>query len=129
MSWAIVPPDSSEVSINFIIDGGGSAITTGVKGFIEITFDMVITGWTVLGDQSGSIVVDVWKDIFANFPPVVGDSIAGSEKPTLSTADSNQDLDLTTWSPSVIAGDIIGFNVDSITTVERVTVVLRGRRL
>ena len=54
--------EDDKVSINFIIDGGGSAITTGIKGFIEIPFAMTIEGWTILGDQSGSIVVDIWKD-------------------------------------------------------------------
>lgn len=120
--------EDDKVSINFIIDGGGSAITTGVKGFIEIPFAMTIEGWTILGDQSGSIVVDVWKDTYALFPPTVADTIAGTEKPTLATAQKNQDLSLTTWTTSVAAGDIIAFNVDSITTVQRVTVAIRGKK-
>jgi len=116
------------VSIDFIIDGGGSAITTGVKGFVEVPFACTITGWTVMGDQSGSIVVDVWKDTYANFPPTVADTIAGSEKPTLSSAQKNQDLSLSTWTTSVAAGDILAFNVDSASTVTRVTVALRATR-
>ena len=120
--------EDDKVSINFIIDGGGSAITTGIKGFIEIPFAMTIEGWTILGDQSGSIVVDVWKDTYALFPPTVADTIAGTEKPTLATAQKNQDLSLTTWTTSVAAGDIIAFNVDSITTVQRVTVAIRGKK-
>lgn len=114
------------VSIQFVIDGGGSAITTGLKGFMEVPFAMTITGWTILGDQSGSIVVDVWKDTYANYPPTVGDTIAGTEKPTLSTAIANQDLSLSTWTTAVSAGDILGFNVDSATTVTRVVVSIRG---
>lgn len=110
------------------IDGGGSAITTGVKGYLEIPFDMTITGWTLMGDQSGSIVIDVWKDTYANFPPLDADSIAGSELPTLSTAQKNQDLALSTWTTSVTAGDILGFNVDSATTVTRVTLTIRGTK-
>ncbi|GAI94589.1 unnamed protein product [marine sediment metagenome] len=66
--------------LTFIIDGGGSAITTGQKGHLEIPFACTITGWTILADQSGSIVVDVWKDTYAAFPPAVGDSIAGKVK-------------------------------------------------
>lgn len=111
-------------SITFIIDGGGSAITTGAKGFLEIPFACAITGWTILADQSGSIVVDVWKDTYANFPPTVDDTIAGSEKPTLATAQKNQDLNLTTWTKAVAIRDILAFNVDSVTTVTRVTLDL-----
>ena len=116
----------TEVStLTFIIDGGGSAITTGQKGHLEIPFACTITGWTLVADQSGSIVIDVWKDTYANFPPTVADTIAGSEKPTLSTAQKNQDLTLTTWTTAVTAGDILAFNVDSITTVTRVTLSIR----
>lgn len=113
------------LTITFIIDGGGSAITTGEKGHLEIPFACTITGWTILADQSGSIVVDVWKDTYALFPPTVGDTIAGTEKPTLATAQKNQDLDLTTWTTAIAAGDVLAFYVESITTVERVTISLK----
>lgn len=114
------------IGIPYVIDGGGSAITTGQKGYLEIPFACTITGWTILADQSGSIVVDVWKDTYANFPPTVADTIAGSEKPTLSSAQKNQDLTLTTWTTAVSAGDVLAFNVDSAATVTRVLVSLRA---
>ena len=116
------------VSLTFIIDGGGSAITTGQKGHLEIPFACTLTGWTILADQSGSIVVDVWKDTYANFPPTVADTIAGSEKPTLASVQKNQDLALGTWTTAVAAGDILAFNVDSITTVTRVLISLRATK-
>jgi hypothetical protein len=112
-------------SITFIIDGGGAAITTGQKGHLEIPFACTITGWTLLADQSGSIVIDVWKDTYANFPPTVADTIAGSEKPTLSSAQKNQDLSLTTWTTAISAGDILAFNVDSASSVTRVVLSLK----
>lgn len=115
-------------SINFIIDGGGSAITTGVKGFIEIPFACTINQVTTLADQSGSIVVDIWKDTYANYPPTVADTITASAKPTLSSATKAQDSTLTGWTTSISAGDIIGYNVDSATTVTRVTISLKVTR-
>ena len=121
-------PAPTKVGLSFIIDGGGSAITTGQKGHLEVPFDMTITGWTILADQSGSIVVDVWRDTYANFPPTVADTIAGTEKPTLATAQKNQDLSLTSWTLALKEGDILAFNVDSITTVTRVTISIRGTR-
>jgi len=107
-------------TVSLTIDGGGSVITTGEKGYIQMPYSGTITGWTVLGDQVGDIVIDVWKDTYANFPPTVADTIAGSEKPTLSSANKNQDLSLSTWTTSVSTGDIIAFNVDSAATVTRV---------
>ena len=117
---------SRTIAIPFVVDGGGAAITAGQKGHLEIPFACTITGWTILADQSGSIVVDVWKDIYANFPPTVADTIAGSEKPTLSAVQKNQDLTLTTWTTSIAAGDVLAFNVDSAATVTRVLVLLRA---
>lgn len=108
------------------IDGGGSAITTGVKGDITIPFNCTIDSWYITADQVGSIVIDVWKDVFANFPPTVADRIAGTEKPTLSSAAFNSDTSLTTWTGSIQSGDVIRFNVDSATSVTRVNLVLKG---
>ena len=73
-------------------------------------------------------MVDVWKSTYANLPADASDTIAGSEKPTLSAAVKNQDLTLTTWTTSVALGDWLGFNVDSASTVKRVVVALRGTR-
>ena len=123
------PAGAAQGSFGITIDGGGSAITTGVKGYVEIPYDGTITGWTILGDVSGSCVIDVWKDTYANFPPTVADTIAGSEKPTLSSAIKNEDLTLTTWTTSVTTGDIIGFNVDSASTVTRVTLSIKITKL
>jgi hypothetical protein len=120
-----IPAGATAGSFGITIDGGGSAITTGVKGYVEIPYSGTITGWTILGDVSGSCVIDIWKDTFVNFPPTVADTIAGSEKPTLSSAVSNRDLNLTTWTTSVTAGDIIAFNVDSASTVTRVNLTIK----
>lgn len=122
---AVDPTNDKTITITFIIDGGGSAITTGQKGHLEIPFNCIIKAWTLLADKSGSIVIDVWKDTYANFPPTVADTIAGSEKPTLSSAQKNQDLSLTTWTTTVNAGDILAFNVNSASTVTRVTLSLK----
>jgi len=108
------------------IDGGGSAITTGIKGDITIPFDCTINSWYLVADAAGSIVIDVWKDTFANYPPTVLDSIAGTEKPTLSSVISASDTNLTTWSKTVTAGDVIRFNVDSASTITRVTLTIKA---
>lgn len=120
--------DTAYDTIQFIIDGGGSVITTGIKGDIEIPFSCTAQGWTILADVSGSIVVDIWNDTYANYPATVADTITGSEKPTLSAASKNQDLTLTTWTTSLTRGNILRYNVDSASTVTRVTVVIRVKK-
>ena len=114
---------SNTRTLNFVIDGGGSAITTGKKGVIVIDGDYTVTGWTIIADQSGSIVVDVNRATFTNFPTT--SSIAGTELPTLSSAQKAEDLTLTSWTTTLSARDVIEFEVDSATTVTRVTVALR----
>ena len=129
----VAGPFISKAKINttgmtFIIDGGGVAITAGQKGHIEMAFRASIQGWTIVADQAGDIVVDIWKDTYANFPPTVADTITGTEKPTLVAAQKNQDLTLTTWTTGLAVGDILAFNVDSVATVTRVAVCLRAVR-
>jgi hypothetical protein len=119
---------SSFGTIGITIDGAGSAITTGLKNYITIPFNCQILEWTILSDVSGSIVIDVWKDTFANFPPTVADSIAGTEKPTLSSQDKNQDNTLTTWTTSINQGDILAFYVDSASTLTKVNLALKISR-
>jgi hypothetical protein len=122
-SWAV-----QYVSISFVIDGGGSAITTGIKGDLTIPFGCSIDQWTLLADQSGSIIVDIWKDTYANYPPTVADTITGSALPTISSAVKGQSSTLTGWTATIAAGDTLRFNVNSATTVTRVTLSLRVYR-
>ena len=115
-------------SLTIIIDGGGAAITTGEKGHLEVPFACTITKATSLADQSGSIVVDIWKDTYANFPPTNADTITSATPPTITTATKAQDSTLTDWTKTITAGDILAYNVDSCTTIERVTISLTVER-
>ena len=75
----------------------------------------------MLADQTGSIVVDIWKDSYANFPPTNADSITSATPPTIAAGTKDTDTTLTSWTTSITAGDILRFNVDSATTVTKVT--------
>ena len=115
-------------AVGIILDGGGSAITTGVKGFLEVPFAGTITAATLLSTDaavtSGSIVIDVWKDTYANYPPTSGDTITASARPTLTSATKSRDTTLTGWTTAISAGDILGFNVVSVSTLTRVVLSL-----
>lgn len=116
---------NTDTSLLIHLDGGGSAITTGVKLDIPFhEFGARITGWTLVADQSGSIVIDLWKDTYGNYPPTVADTITASAKPTLSSATKNTAASVPTWSAVVQKGQTIRVNVDSASTVTRVTLAL-----
>jgi hypothetical protein len=110
-------------SFGISIDGGGGTVSTGLSGYLEVPYDGTITGWTILSSLTGSCVIDVLKSTYGTFPPTT--SIAGTEKPTLTSQMSNQDNTLTTWTTSVTAGDIISFNVDSATTVTKLNLSIK----
>lgn len=118
-----VPAGAGTHVIGIVLDGGGADITTGVKGFVSAPFAGTITGARLLSidaaSTAGSIVIDVWKDTYANYPPVNADSITASAPPTLSSAAKSNDTTLTGWTTSVSAGDVFGFNVDSCTGITK----------
>lgn len=113
-------------SITFVIDGGGAAITTGQKGHLEIPFACTIQQADMIADQNGAVVVDVWKDTYANFPPTDVDSITSATPPTILAGNQkSSDSTLSSWTKTIAAGDILAFNVDSCTTITRVTLSLK----
>lgn len=116
-----------QLSLVFHLSGGGGTIAAGQKFDLPaLPFACTVTQWTVTADVSGSAVVDILRATYANFPTFT--SIAGTEKPTLSSQQKNQDVSLTTWTTSLAEGDVIRANVDSASTVSALTVVLRVTR-
>lgn len=117
--------------VEFVIDGSGAVITTGIKGYIEIPFGATINRVTLLADQGGAIVVDIYKCTYAQFDagathPVSGDKITASAPPTIpATGTKAQDAVLSGWTTAITAGDILAFNVNSCTTIQRVTLSLK----
>ena len=121
-------------AIEFVIDGGGAAITTGVKGYLEVPFNATIKQVTLLGDQSGSVTIDIWKTTYANFDggtthPVAADSITASARPAIVSTTKYQDATLTGWTTSLTKGDILAFDVNvAATNITRCTVSLQTVR-
>lgn len=115
-------------SITFVIDGGGSVLSTGVAGDLEIPFNCTIERVTLLADQMGDVEIDLFVDTFANYPPVVGDSIVATAPPTITTDDNSQDTTLTGWITALASGSTIRYNVNSVTTITRVTIALLVRK-
>lgn len=111
--------------ITITIDGGGSAIATGAKKvYYTAPYTGTIVKNRVVADQSGSIVLDIWKDTYANFPPTVADTITASAKPTISAATKSEDATLTGWTTAITAGDVIEVNVDSCSAITRAVLTL-----
>ena len=107
-----------------VFDGAGASLHNGMQGDVSVPFDSTIIEWVLLADQAGSLVINIWKDVLASYPPTVADKITASAPPTLSSADHAEDSTLAGWTTAVTAGDTIRFNIDSVTTIQRATLAL-----
>jgi hypothetical protein len=119
--------------IEFVMDGGGNTLLSGVRGYLFVDVKMTINQVTTLLDQTGSIVVDIWLCTYAQFDagathPVVGDSITASAPPTVSSATKAQDSTLSGWNTSIPAGSVLAFNIKSIATAQRCVIALKTTR-
>src|SRR5216684_5393920 len=114
-------------TVEFVIDGGGVAITTGIKGAVLVPWGAQVIFWYLMADQSGSMVVDILRSNNA-FPSV--SMVGGGNKPTLSAQQFNAAAP-SGWTSTTFAtvNDWIAFNVLSATTVTRVTAVLALAKL
>jgi hypothetical protein len=108
--------------IGIVIDGGSASPTTGSKGFVQSPYNGTITGWTLIGDASGSAQITVKKSTYSAFPTT--SSIVASAPPALSSAQKNTSTTLTGWTTTVATGDIFEFNLDSVTTCKRLILEL-----
>jgi len=119
------PQGNATYCFGITIDNGGTPITLGTKSGANPTmpFTGTIVGWTIVSDVSGSIVIDITRA--AGAMPV--NSICGTgTKPTLSNAQYSSGNTFTNWTSTAInQGDVIGFKVNSVTSVTRVTLTVR----
>jgi hypothetical protein len=115
--------DTLQVSV--MLGDGTNVISTGVvPGDLYFKFPVTITEWILSADASGSIVLDLWVDSYANFPPTVADTITASAKPTLSSASKNKSSTLTGWTTAIPADRFMRLNVDSVATIKRAVLTL-----
>ncbi len=138
VSWSTITGTPTTISgygitdlsaaIGFTFDGGGAELVDNSKCDILIPYNCTITKATVLADVSGSVVIDLWKDTYGNYPPTDADSITAAAPPTISSALKSEDSTLTGWTTSITAGQTLRANVDSCTTITRAILILTVTR-
>lgn len=126
------------------LTAGGGASLTGSPGGLEVRltspangqdaipvrvpYDLELTGWELVADAAGSITLDVWADTFAHYPPVLGDSIAGTGKPALSGASSGSG-GVGSWGrTSLLEGERVWVHVDATAGLAWAVLSLVGDR-
>ena len=116
-----IPVGGGQKAIHFVINYGFYPIPKGEKGHIFLPFKGTIRYAFLLADQTGYLVVDIWKDTYTNFPPTVADTIVAVYLPTLSNAQGLLDTTLTDWTTTFLAGDILAYNIKSFDAAESST--------
>jgi hypothetical protein len=112
-------------SINYTIDGGGIAITTGSKGFVQVPSNFIVQEWDIIADlQTTSFIVDVRKSSYANLPTTT--SIVGADFMTLSNQQKNRNMSVS-WT-NVSAGDFVEFYVTDASNASMINISLKGIR-
>ena len=98
--------------------------TLGTKEFkLVFPYNCVITSWYIVGDVAGDVSIDIWRD---NEAVPIDDtfSICGDEKPHLTAQQFNKSTDFTNWELSLLAGDVLVFNIESAVTVSSLNFTL-----
>jgi len=113
--------------VDLVIDGGGATLTTGTKLDVEVPYNLTLQSMRLMADQTGSIVLDILKAVYASFPGSAA-SICASSLPTLSSAQKAQDTALSGWTTTLNKGDWLRISVTSVATIQRLTLSLAGVR-
>lgn len=127
--WMLLAEAQRTSSVDVVIDGNGYVLDIGVKTSVRVPYDCTLTEVMMLADVSGSIVVDIWKDTYANYEPTNADSITAATPPTISAATKSIDTVLTGWTTSLAEDDLLAFNVDSCSGIKRVTISLKFEKV
>lgn len=110
-------------SVGVSLDGGGSAIVAGTTYYVTIPYNCTVSSQSVIADKSGSISIHIASATFANFPTLSNMSGFGNG-PNLSSQQKSGSLP-NSWNGTLLSqGDIIGFVVDSASTVTLVNAIL-----
>jgi len=112
-------------AIAYVLDGGGLALTPGLKGSVILPFACTIQSWTLVAGNSGSITIDIWKSSFAGYPPGAANSICGGVKPQIVSGQKASSSSLGAWATALADGDVLSFSVDAASGVTLASLSLK----
>ena len=110
-------------TINYVIDSGSFAMTAGNKGSVTIDVSGVLENIVILSDQQGSLTLDIKKSNYYSFPTF--SSIVGGVYPQFSNARKVRDDVLSGWTKTIVAGDILTFDVIAVNNINRFLISLK----
>lgn len=110
-------------TINYVIDSGSIAMLSGNKGSVTLDVSGVIESLVILADQQGDLTLDIKKSNYSTFPTFT--SIVGGVYPQMTNSRKVRDDDLAAWDTTLVAGDILTFDVIAVNNINRFLVSLK----
>ena len=119
--------------VEYVISNQGSVLLTGVQPFITMPYTATITAAYLVASPTGSVTVDIWRCTYSQFDggvthPTVGDSICGGNPLVLSGGTKTQST-LSGWATTLNIGDVLAFNISSVSSSTQATIVLYLNRV
>lgn len=110
-------------TINYVIDSGSISMIAGNKGSVTLDVSGVLESLVILSDQQGDLILDIKKSNYNNFPTFT--SIVGGTYPQMSNSRKIRDDELNSWDTSIVSGDILTFDVISVSNINRFLISLK----
>lgn len=137
-SQKLIADSGTTSGLSWIDDDFGFSVNVGDRSTVlstdiqpvavEVPFACTIEAARVFGDTDGSIVWDIWKNTYANYPPASSDSITASAQPTITSTDKSEDTTLTGWTTALSKGDVLFFNINSVTSFKWSMLSITGKK-
>ena len=114
-------------TIEYVVDGNTTAVTAGLKGYLEVPFACTLNYIDIYGNTTGDLEIDVWACTYDQFDagataPTAANSILGGSYPSFTSSTKarvsygNQ--------VSIAAGTILAFYIRSVSTLSKCTISL-----
>jgi len=110
-------------TINYVIDSGSFSMLAGNKGSLTVDVSGVLESIVILSDQQGDLILDIKKSNYSIFPTFT--SIVGGVYPSFTNAQKVRDDNLIGWDKTIVAGDILTFDVIAVNNINRFLISLK----
>jgi hypothetical protein len=118
---------NTPAQINFIFDGGGSAVSLNSTGIVQIPYNIKIISWTILANAQANAEVQVLTSNYSNHPTY--SIISGTTNtPKLINASKAQSSTMSDWVTAIPADSYLQFTVISNDSAINLTVSLKCLR-
>jgi len=118
-------------TINVLIGDGVNPLTAGIAAALRVDFNAVIAAGFLheFDGVTGSVTVGIEKAAYAIGSAPAFTSIVASAPLIIASARYGENLTLTGWTRTINRGDVFRFSISSASTITRILLALRVRRL